>query len=141
MSTPLQRRVETLIGMFDDLAADLPAETLASHLGELRSNTIGQQLWCVVGGRETWAKAIPGAEWPGFKSSLADPNDPAQVRAALTSSAAEIRAVLVPGLSEASEELALGLLEHEAGHAGQLLRYVLGLRLEAPPSWNEYFAL
>lgn len=141
MSTPLQRRVNVLIRMFDDLAATLPAETLASHLGELRSNTIGQQLWCVVGGRETWAKAIPGAEWPGFASSLAEPHDPAQVKAALTSSAEQIRAVLVPDLAEASEELALGLLEHEAGHAGQLLRYILGLELETPASWKEYFAL
>ncbi len=141
MSTPLHRRVDVLVRMFDDLAATLPAETLASHLGELRSNTIGQQLWCVVGGRETWAKAIPDAEWPGFASSLADPHVPEQVKAALSSSADEIRAVLVPDLSEASEELALGLLEHEAGHAGQLLRYVLGLELEAPASWKEYFGL
>jgi hypothetical protein len=56
------------------------------------------------------------------------------VRAALTSSAAQVRAVLVPELSEASEELALGLLEHEAGHAGQLLRYVLVLEIEVPRS-------
>lgn len=141
MSTPLLRRVNTLIRMFDDLAATLPAETLASHLGELRSNTIGQQLQCLVGGRETWAQAIPKAKWPGFASSLEDPHDPERVRAALTSSAAQIRVVLVPGLSEASEGLALGLLEHEAGHAGQLLRYVLGLELDVPRSWERYFAL
>ena len=141
MNTPLQRRVDTLIRIFDDLAATLPAETLASHLGELRSNTIGQQLWCVIGGRETWAQAIPGGEWPGFASSLEDPHSPEQVKAALTSSAEQIRAVLVPELSEASEELALGLLEHEAAHAGQLLRYVLGLELDVPRSWTAYFAL
>lgn len=141
MSTPLQRRVDKLIRLFDDLAATLPAKMLASHLGELRSNTIGQQLWCVVGGRETWAKAIPDEEWPGFASSLEDPHDPEQVRAALQSSAEQIRAVLVPDLSERSEELALGLLEHESGHAGQLLRYVLGLKLDVPKSWERYFAL
>lgn len=141
MTKPLQRRVNVLIRMFDDLAETLGEEQLSSHLGTLRSNTIGEQLWCLIGGRETWAKAIADEKWPGFSSSLTEPNNPAQVKAALTSSAAQIRAALEPDLSEASEELALGLLEHESGHAGQLLRYVLGLKLEVPSSWTKYYAL
>jgi hypothetical protein len=78
MSTPLLLRVNTLIRMFDDLTATLPAETLASHLGELRSNTIGQQLQYLVGGCETWAQAIPNAECLGFASSLEDPQTPSR---------------------------------------------------------------
>lgn len=141
MSTPLTRRLEAQFVLYDDLAATLPAETLASRLGELRSNTIGEQLWCVVGGRESWAKAIPDGEWQGFACSLNEPHDPAQVRAALSASADQVRAVLGGDLAEASEDQALGLLEHEAGHAGQLLRYVLGLELEVPPSWETYFGV
>ena len=141
MTSPLVHRLDVLFRLHGDLAAALPAETLASHLGELRSNTIGQQLWCVVGGRESWAKAISAGEWQGFASSLEEPHDPARVRAALEAGAEQVRAVVGSKLSEASENQALGLLEHEAGHAGQLLRYVLGLELDVPKSWQAYFAV
>jgi hypothetical protein len=137
----LVRRLDAQFAMYDDLAATLLAETLASYLGELRSNTIGEQLWCVVGGRESWAKAIPEGEWQGFTCSLHEPHDPAKVSAALVASAEQVRAVLGAELAEASEDQALGLLEHEAGHAGQLLRYVLGLKLEVPESWKVYFGV
>ncbi len=141
MSAALTRRLEAQFALYEDLAATLPAETLASHLGELRSNTIGEQLWCVVGGRESWAKAIPEGEWQGFACSLNEPHNPVKVNAALAASAEQIRAVLGDALAPASEDQALGLLEHEAGHAGQLLRYVLGLELEVPESWKAYFGV
>jgi hypothetical protein len=38
-------------------------------------------------------------------------------------------------------ELKLKLLEHESQHQGQILRYLLGLRLEVPPGWRRRFAL
>jgi hypothetical protein len=141
MSATLTRRLEAQFAMYEDLAATLPAETLASHLGELRSNTIGEQLWCVIGGRESWARAIPAGEWQGFACSLNEAHDPPKVNAALAASADAVRAVLGDELAPASEDQALGLLEHEAGHAGQLLRYVLGLELEVPESWQTYFGV
>ena len=141
MSAALVRRLEAQFAMYEDLAATLPAEMLASHLGELRSNTIGEQLWCVVGGRESWARAIPAGAWQGFACSLEEAHDLERVQAALAASADEVRSVLVGELAEGSEDQALGLLEHEAGHAGQLLRYVLGLELEVPASWQAYFGV
>jgi len=141
MKRPLAHRLDVLFRLHADLAATLPAETLASHLGTLRSNTIGQQLWCVVGGRESWAKAIPAGAWQGFACSLDEPHDPTRVRAALEAGAAQVRAVLDTERSDAGETQALGLLEHEAGHAGQLLRYVLGLELPLPKSWQTYFGV
>jgi hypothetical protein len=141
MSVALTRRLEAQFALYEDLATTLSAETLASHLGELRSNSIGEQLWCVVGGRESWARAIPGGEWQGFACSLNEAHDPSKVTAALSASADQVRAVLDDSLAGASEDQALGLLEHEAGHGGQLLRYVLGLELEVPPSWKGYFGV
>jgi hypothetical protein len=38
-------------------------------------------------------------------------------------------------------ELAIDLLEHEAAHHGQLIRYLYGLRIEIPQSWKSRYAL
>jgi hypothetical protein len=35
----------------------------------------------------------------------------------------------------------IDLLEHEAGHHGQLIRYLYGLRREIPESWKKKYAL
>jgi len=37
--------------------------------------------------------------------------------------------------------LALDLLEHEAAHQGQLIRYLYGLALPIPASWKRRYAL
>ena len=37
--------------------------------------------------------------------------------------------------------LILDLLEHEAAHQGQLIRYLYGLRLPIPASWKARYAL
>ncbi len=50
-------RLATLMAMWDDLVAALPPEALATRL-PIRSNPIGAQLWCIVGGRESYARAL-----------------------------------------------------------------------------------
>lgn len=98
----VRERFERSFGLYRDLIASIGEPTIGSRLGELPSNTVGAQLWCVVGARESYSRAIEAGRWAGF---------------------------------------AIDLLEHEAAHQGQLIRYLYALKLTIPPSWKARYAL
>ena len=143
LTSTVTESFERSFALYRDLVALLDADALASRLGAIRSNAIGAQLWCVVGSRESYARAIAAGAWTGFASSLDDTADPAEVTAALDRSADAVRAVLAgaDGSDDARNRLLLDLLEHEAQHHGQLIRYLYGLGLVIPPSWKARYAL
>ena len=94
---------------------------------------------------ESYARAIEGGGWAGFSCSLsaAEITERESLRAGLSRSAAVVLAalaVLEPD-DETRARFALVLLEHEAAHQGQLIRYLYGLRLPIPLSWKERYAL
>jgi hypothetical protein len=130
--------------LYDELIAELPEPALGMKLPGLRSNTIGAQLWCVVGARETYASAIRSGAWPGFSCSLdADAvQRKAAVRSTLASSADAVLGLL-DGLEtyDARARFIVDLLEHEAAHQGQLIRYLYGLNLLIPAGWKARYAL
>lgn len=126
-----------------EFAESLPAEAFGRSL-EARSNTIGEQFWCVIGARESYADAIENDGWSGFICSLpgAATGNKTQVCQALKRS--EIRfeqASRDIEWTDNREALLLALLEHEAQHQGQLIRYVYGLGYRFPESWAERWAL
>lgn len=51
-----------------DLVARLDEESLGLDLPNLPSNRISDQLWCIVGARESYTKAIETGGWRGFSS-------------------------------------------------------------------------
>lgn len=142
-SSALVTSFERSVGLYRDLLDTLDARALSSRLPGVPSNSIGGQLWCVVGARESYARAIAAGAWAGFTCSLDEPGDPARVAAALETSAAAVASELQSRerLTDVQERLVLDLLEHEAQHHGQLIRYLYGLRLAIPPSWKERYAL
>jgi hypothetical protein len=144
MTDPIDRRLEAVFELYGDLAQILDADLLRRSL-PVPSNPIGMQLWCVVGARETWARAMESAEWGPFGCSItrfSDTQDEQLMRAKLAASAAEFRrAAAEAPLMDRQVDLKLGLLEHENQHLGQLLRYLLGLGVEPPPSWKRRFSL
>ena len=128
---------------YNDLVETLPDISLGSRLSD-RSNTIGAQLWCVVGGRESYARAINLGRWSGFSCSLAgdDVEVRGKVAAALESSSREFEdGVRGVEWNEQRDRLLLDLLEHETQHQGQLIRYVYGLGYSFPASWAERWNL
>jgi hypothetical protein len=143
ISSALRSNFDRSFGLYRDLVASLDSDTLRSHLGPIPSNTIGQQLWCVVGARESYARAIVAGSWSGFSCSLDDVADPAKVAASLKRSESVVLDALkaVETYTAAQSSLILDLLEHEAAHQGQLIRYLYGLRLAIPPSWKARYAL
>ena len=136
-------RLGRSFGLYRDLLSILDERVLAARLGDLPSNPIGAQLWCVIGARESFARAITAGEWSGFFCSLDAPGDPEEVAAALERSADAVATVLASSQENtpAQEGLLLDLLEHEVQHHGQLIRYLYGLRLPIPASWKSRYAL
>jgi len=143
ISTTVKNSFTRSFTLYNDLVNSLDESSLDTKLPNLPSNTIGLQLWCVVGARESYAKAIEANKWSGFSCSLQKPNDKESVLAALQSSQTLVTDTLktIEAYSGVQNQLAMDLLEHECQHHGQLIRYLYGLRLEIPESWKERYAL
>ena len=144
MQRLIDARLDAVFRLYDELVASLDGARLRQSL-PAPSNPIGMQLWCVVGARETWARAMEKGTWGPFSCSIAsfeDAHEPGPVARALATSASAFReAALATVADETRTDFKLGLLEHESQHLGQILRYILGLGIEPPPGWKKRFAL
>ena len=144
MQRLIDARLEAVFRLYDELVASLDGAQLRKSL-PVPSNPIGMQLWCVVGARETWARAMENGTWGPFGCSIAsfeDAHKHGLVTQALAGSASAFReAALATAADETRTDFKLGLLEHESQHLGQILRYILGLGIEPPPGWKKRFAL
>lgn len=144
-ATVIRERFLESFELYDDLAREVPEASLALKLPGLASNALGAQLWCVVGARESFAGAIRSGAWPGFSCSLtaAETREREAVVAALSRSAEQVLAAIdEAGMGDDDRaRFVLRLLEHEAAHQGQLIRYLYGLRLPIPVRWKERYAL
>ena len=145
MAAIVRERFLESFELYDELAAEVPEASFALKLPGIPSNTVGAQLWCVVGARESFAGAIRSGAWPGFSCSLtADETRERKANtAALTRSAGQVLAAMddVDADDDVRLRFALRLLEHEASHQGQLIRYLYGLQLPIPATWRERYAL
>jgi len=133
------------IDLYDELITELPEAALTMKLPGIPSNAIGHQLWCVVGARESFARAIQAGAWSGFSCSLNsdESRQKAPIQAALSSSADAILSVLddLESYDDDRNRFIADLLEHEAAHQGQLIRYLYGLKLPIPARWKARYAL
>ncbi len=140
--TLLTERLEKAFALTDALAASLDAAGLAAHNGKARSNTIGAQFWCVCGARESYARAYEAGAWKGFACSLKDAGAPEAVTAALAASRGKVSESVAAAAADAAREAILfDLLEHEAQHQGQLIRYFYANDLPFPPEFAKRYAL
>jgi len=143
LSTTVKHSFTRSFELYNDLANLLDEASLELKLPNLPSNTIGLQLWCVVGARESYAKAIQANKWLGFSCSLQTPTQKDSVLLALKSSETLVVDALenIDAYTDVQTQLAIDLLEHECQHHGQLIRYLYGLKLEIPETWKKRYAL
>ena len=141
MNPMLKARLDRSFQLTHDLVAHLDEEALSLDLPGLPSNRIGGQLWCVVGARESYLRAIEACGWQGFSCSLAAPRVKGAVLAALEATQARLAATDFTALSDGQLALAFDLLEHEIQHHGQLIRYVYANGLAFPTSWNKRYTV
>lgn len=139
----LLQRLRLSNKLYLDLVAHIPEAMLASKLLDLPSNTIGSQLWCVVGARDSYLRAAKAESWQGFACPLSGNSisDASAVTSVLNSTGVQVENYLSENsdLSEPALKFLLDLLEHEAQHHGQLARYLYGLKLGVPQSWKDRY--
>jgi hypothetical protein len=139
----LASRFERANLLYLDLLDALSPEQLGSRLPGLPSNTIAGQLWCVLGARESYPRAARAGSWQGFGGPLdeAEMTDAPTVRAVFEQTAADVGDWLAELHTDDHVRYALALLEHETQHHGQLIRYLYGLGIPRPESWQRQYAL
>lgn len=141
MNQLLKTRLNQSFRLTHDLVVHLEEASLNLNLPNLPSNPISGQLWCIVGARESYTKAMEAGGWQGFSCSLKTPNVKQSVLEALEATQKRLDKIDFAGLSDAQLELAFALLEHEVQHHGQLIRFVYGNRLGFPETWNKRYTV
>ena len=123
------------LGFYADLAAQVDDETIKAELGVARHRTLGEHLWCVVGTRESYAKAIAAGEMRGWACSVGKLSQ-GEFVAKLAESGRSLLAS-IEGVAEWTPErdkLLAEVAEHEVMHEGQIIRVMLGLEKPLPDS-------
>jgi hypothetical protein len=124
-----------------DLIEHLDETFLGLDLPNLPSNRISEQLWCVIGARESYTRAIETGGWKGFACSLKAPIVKSSVLATLETTRMCLDTIDFSNLSDVQIDIAFDLLEHELQHHGQLIRFVYGNKLTFPDSWNKRYTV
>jgi hypothetical protein len=140
----LLTRIATTLSLTNSLADGLSPDALQSRNGTAPSNTIGGQFWCIVGARESYARAFDLGTWQGFSCSLKDVSSPDAVLAALAVSKSQIEdriEMVPPMIDDARMAILMDLLEHEAQHHGQLIRFFYANSLPFPADFARRYAL
>jgi len=141
MNQKLKARLVRSFRLTHDLFTHLDEEALSLDLPDLPSNRIADQVWCIVGARESYTKAIEAGGWQGFTCSLTTARAKEAVLAALEATLERLGGIDFADLSETQVDLAFELLEHEVQHHGQLIRFVYANGLTFPVSWNERYTV
>ncbi len=137
----LQGKLDRAFRLTFDLVDHLEEDALQLKLQNLPSNSIAGQLWCIIGARESYLRAIEASEWKGFSCSLANPITKADILKTLESTFSFFNSIEFSHLNEIQRSFAFDLLEHEIQHHGQLIRFVYGNRLTFPKSWNARYTV
>jgi hypothetical protein len=141
MNQKLKAKLDGSFKLTRDLVLYLDEESLGLDLPDLPSNRISGQLWCIVGARESYTRAIETGSWQGFSCSLTTPHVKQSVLAALEATHKRLEELDFAELNDTQIDLAFGLLEHEVQHHGQLIRFVYGNGLTFPASWNRRYTV
>ena len=141
MNKQLKAKLSRAFKLTYDLVLHLDETSLNYDLPNLPSNRIAGQLWCIVGARESYTKAIEMGEWKGFSCSLATPKNKNSVLLTLEETDKKLNEINFMELTDAQIELAFSLLEHEIQHHGQLIRFVYANGLTFPESWNKRYTV
>ena len=138
----LLNSMQTQFDSYDDIARTCNDEQLQAKPDIPAVKSIAEHLWCVVGARESYAKAISAGEWQGFSCSMASFNQEDFVEKMVESAQAvrdAVQGIEAPDVwDDTKRELLLTLHEHEVMHEGQLIRHMASLGYDIPKSVKWY---
>ena len=137
MHDQLTSRLYSRLNAYADLAASLDDDVLHRTINVPKHKSLAERLWCVVGARESYAKAIESGAWDGFSCSM-DSFTAADFKTKLTESGVQVRNAVtgVESWSDEQKDFLITLAEHEVMHEGQIIRHIYALELELPSSWT-----
>jgi hypothetical protein len=123
-------------GAYSELAAMTNDDLLNRKIEAPRHKSLAEHLWCVVGARESYARAIGQGSWSGFSCSMTT-FDAKDFREKLeeSRSAVELAIRNVSDWTEDRSSLLATLAEHEVMHEGQIIRHMYALEQDLPKSW------
>jgi hypothetical protein len=131
--------INNLKARFDahcDMIGEVDDATLVATVDVPKHKTLRDHLWCVVGARQSYAKAVRAGQWSGFENSMTSYTS-ADFKLSLASTAADASAALdeVTDWTGERDQLLSGLYEHEVMHEGQIIRHMYALGKSLPKSW------
>ena len=108
---------------------------LSKKLDVPKHKSLGEHLWCIVGARESYAKALKAGEWDGFNCSMKEFSQ-TDFAEKLQASADEVERVIeeIDDWSQERDTLLLALSDHEVMHEGQIIRHLYGIEHKIPSS-------
>lgn len=128
--------VQNLIKRFDSYAELIGIDVnLSQKLDAPKHKSLGEHLWCLVGARESYAKALRSGEWDGFNCSMTEFLQTDFIEK-LQTSAEDVKDAIkqIDDWTQNRELLLLELSDHEVMHEGQIIRHLYGLGYEIPAS-------
>ncbi len=128
--------VQNLIKRFDSYAELIGIDVnLSQKLDAPKHKSLGEHLWCVVGARESYAKALRSGGWDGFNCSMTEFLQTDFIEK-LQTSAEDVKDAIkqIDDWTQNRELLLLELSDHEVMHEGQIIRHLYGLGCEIPAS-------
>ncbi len=127
--------IKERFSVFNDLAASLNNKQFSSKTMVLKSKSVEDHLWCIVGTRQSYFNALEAGEWQGFQCSLTDKSRKVDYEAAMKETQSTFEELISKvKWSENTERILASLYEHEVMHEGQIIRLIYGLGLEMPAS-------
>ncbi len=141
MNQQLKEKINRAFKLTHDLVLHLDEVSLSLDIPNLPSNRMAGQLWCIVGARESYTKALEMGKWTGFSCSLSAPKVKKSVLTALEETEKRLNEINFTELTDGQIDLAFNLLEHEIQHHGQLIRFVYANGLTFPESWHARYTV
>ncbi|MFW0870969.1 MAG: hypothetical protein ACKKL4_00735 [Patescibacteria group bacterium] len=133
-------KLEKLFELTTDVANTRDEKDYKKKLKGVPSNTFGDQLWCILGARESYLRVLQTGNSFVFSCSIDNRANKLQMMKSLFESSRAILDWLEQNnLDSATLPIILNILEHEAQHHGQLIRYFYGNRWIFPQSWKDYY--
>ena len=122
---------------YADLAQQVDDEALTSRIDVPKHKTLAEHLWCVVGARESYAKALEAGSWAGFNCSMTNHSRKDFLVSLEGSAKAALNAInSIEEWTAERDELLAALAEHEVMHEGQIIRHIYGENGTLPSSWK-----
>ncbi len=120
---------------YDDLAGTLDDARLGQKLDANKHKSLLEHLWCVVGARESYARALATGDWQGFSCSMSEYTIGEVIEKLRTSAGVVLNTVdEVSDWTEQRERYLLELSDHEVMHEGGVIRHMYAFELPIPDS-------